>query len=117
MIDSPSHTPGWRMQLQVFENGTSHGNIKVDDLLTALTSYGSTKLTVDQAQELISQVLSPRDSRPADMQLFLVTMTDISCRLRLAARLMPARTRCRGKHKLRRLCEYVSVLCFWARTA
>jgi N-acetyl-anhydromuramyl-L-alanine amidase AmpD len=42
---------------QVFENGSSQGSIKVDDLLNALTNYGSTKLTVDQAQELISQVI------------------------------------------------------------
>lgn len=41
---------------KVFENGQTPGSIKVEDLLNALTSYGSTKLSSDQAHELISQL-------------------------------------------------------------
>ena len=41
---------------KVFEGTSPNGCIKVDALLQALTTYGSAKLTMDQAQELVSQL-------------------------------------------------------------
>lgn len=41
---------------QIFEGTAPSGHIKVSDLLNALTTYGSTKLTEEQAAELVGQV-------------------------------------------------------------
>mmetsp|Transcript_10595 Transcript_10595/g.18696 ORF Transcript_10595/g.18696 Transcript_10595/m.18696 type:complete len:152 (-) Transcript_10595:80-535(-) len=41
---------------KVFEGTSPTGCIKVDALLQALTTYGSAKLSMEQAQELVSQL-------------------------------------------------------------
>jgi len=41
---------------QIFEGTAPTGHIKVSDLLNALTKYGTTKLTAEQAAELVGQV-------------------------------------------------------------
>ena len=41
---------------KVFEGAAPGGYIKVDALIRALTTYGSEKLTEEQAQELVSQL-------------------------------------------------------------
>lgn len=43
-------------RLQIFENPKTPGLIHVDDLTRALTTYGSNKLSLEQAQELVSQL-------------------------------------------------------------
>jgi len=45
-----------RNAFKVFEGQAPTGHIKVHDLLHALTTYGSTKLSMEQAQELVSQL-------------------------------------------------------------
>jgi len=41
---------------KVFENSAAPGHIRVDDLTRALTTFGTNKLSLDQAQELVSQL-------------------------------------------------------------
>ena len=41
---------------QVFESRAPSGFIRVEDLQKALTTYGTEKLTDEQASELVSQV-------------------------------------------------------------
>ena len=41
---------------KIFEGTAPEGHIKVADLMTALTTYGSKKLTEEQAAELVGQV-------------------------------------------------------------
>jgi calmodulin len=41
---------------KIFETGAPSGFIKVDTLIKSLTTYGTEKLTEDQAQELVSQL-------------------------------------------------------------
>lgn len=41
---------------KIFESGASGGYIKVDTLIKSLTTYGTEKLSEDQAQELVSQL-------------------------------------------------------------
>ena len=43
-------------EFKVFEGAAPGGYIKVDALIRALTTYGSEKLTEEQAQELVSQL-------------------------------------------------------------
>ena len=45
-----------RYPLQIFEGTAPSGHIKVSDLVHALTTYGTTKLTQEQAVELVGQV-------------------------------------------------------------
>ena len=41
---------------KIFESGVPGGHIKVDTLIKSLTTYGTEKLSEDQAQELVSQL-------------------------------------------------------------
>jgi len=41
---------------KIFETGAPGGHIKVDTLIKSLTTYGTEKLTDEQAQELVSQL-------------------------------------------------------------
>ncbi len=41
---------------KIFEGGAPGGHIKADALIKSLTSYGTEKLTEEQAQELVSQL-------------------------------------------------------------
>lgn len=42
--------------VQVFEGTSPPGHIKIDSVIKALTTYGSEKLTEEQAHDLVSQV-------------------------------------------------------------
>ena len=42
--------------MQIFEGTAPGGFIKVSDLMKALTTYGSEKLSEEQAAELVSQL-------------------------------------------------------------
>ena len=44
------------VMVKVFEATSQPGYIRIDTLLKALTTYGSDKLTEEQARELVSQV-------------------------------------------------------------
>ena len=41
---------------KIFESGAPSGHIKVDSLVKSLTTYGTEKLTEEQARELVSQL-------------------------------------------------------------
>lgn len=43
---------------KVFEGGSADGMISVDNLITALTTYGKQKLSFEEAKELVAQVSS-----------------------------------------------------------
>ena len=42
--------------LSVFEGGSPHGHVKAEALIRALSTYGTEKLSEDQARDLVSQL-------------------------------------------------------------
>lgn len=43
-----------KASFKLFEDGAEDGKISVDSLISALTNYGTTKLSLDEASELVT---------------------------------------------------------------